>query len=275
MAPSTGQLGLLLAAILFYGIGGVLSALRVRSDDPRLQSRSRLLLILGIIASLGVIIWHAAARGSWLPLEDNFDALLWLATLLALFVLYVQGTRRLGGIDWFVMPIVLLLLIASVFIGPHTGRYVSDAWSWMHRITAYGGALAFAIAAASGAMYVLTSRRLRSKSPVGPLFGSLERLEHLTMIAVTLGFALLTIGMITGGVEIIGKNRQTPLAKIVLAAGVWVVYAIVLHAPINPSFRGRKVAFLSIAGFILMIGAIVTVLLLPASSGAAPAGGSP
>ena len=36
-----------------------------------------------------------------------------------------------------------------------------------------------------------------------------------------------------------------------------------LHAPINPSFRGRKVAVLSVVGFVLMLGTIVTVLLLP------------
>jgi len=182
-------------------------------------------------------------------------------------VLYVQSTGRLGGVDWFVMPVVLLLLLAAVFIGPRTGRYVQDTWSWIHRVTAYGGALAFAIAAAAGAMYVLTSKRLRSKSPVSALFGSLERLEHLTMTSVTLGFALLTVAMITGGVEIVGKDRHTSMTKVLLAAGVWIVYAVVLHAPINPSFRGRKVAFLSIAGFILMIGAIVTVLVLPASAG--------
>ena len=39
-----------------------------------------------------------------------------------------------------------------------------------------------------------------------------------------------------------------------------------LHAPINPSFRGRKVAVLSMVGFALMIGEIITVLLLPAPS---------
>ena len=266
MAPSTGQLALLILAILLYAAGGMCSVWRAWSESASLARIARLCLVLGIVASLGVIVWHAASRGSWLPLEDNFDALLWLATLLALFVLYVQRSRRLGGLDWFVMPVVLLLLLASLFIGPHTGRYVPDAWSWVHRLTAYGGAVAFAIAAASGAMYVLTSRRLRSKSPVGPLFGSLERLEHLTMTAVTLGFALLTVGMITGGVEIIGKDRHTSLTKVVLAAAVWIVYAIVLHAPINPSFRGRKVAVLSIAGFVLMIGAIVTVLLLPPGS---------
>jgi ABC-type uncharacterized transport system permease subunit len=32
---------------------------------------------------------------------------------------------------------------------------------------------------------------------------------------------------------------HTPIAKIVLAVMVWLVYAVVLHAPLNPSFRGR------------------------------------
>jgi len=36
-----------------------------------------------------------------------------------------------------------------------------------------------------------------------------------------------------------------------------VVYALVLHAPINPSFRGRKAAMLSILGFVLMVGTLI------------------
>src|SRR5215204_3201653 len=128
MAPSTGQLALLFIAIIFYAAGGVCSVWRAWSDATKVAKLSRTLLVLGIVACVGVIIWHAASRGSWLPLEDNFDALLWLATLLALFVLYVQSTGRLGGVDWFVMPVVLLLLLAAIFIGPRTAPYVRDTW---------------------------------------------------------------------------------------------------------------------------------------------------
>jgi ABC-type uncharacterized transport system permease subunit len=112
-------------------------------------------------------------------------------------------------------------------------------------------------------MYLWASRRLREKRTVGPQFGSLERLEHLTMTSVTLGFALLTVGMVTGGVELFAAGKHTPHTKIVLATIAWLVYALVLHAPINPSFRGRKVAVLSVAGLLLMLGTIVTVLVLP------------
>ena len=48
---------------------------------------------------------------------------------------------------------------------------------------------------------------------------------------------------------------------VLLASGVWVVYALVLHAPINPSFRGRKAAILSIVGFLLMVGTLIAVLV--------------
>jgi ABC-type uncharacterized transport system permease subunit len=265
--PTTGQLSLLIATIVLFAAGGVFSALRLWWDARTPRVASRILLGLGILASFGLLIWHSASRGQWIPIGDNFDTLIWLAMLLAMFVLYLQRHKHLGALDWFVMPLIVLLLVMAAVIGRTEYReyheVVRDMWSWVHRVTAYGGAVAFAIAAASGAMYVWTSRRLREKRTVGPQFGSLERLEHLTMTSVTLGFALLTIGMITGGIKLIGEGRHTSHAKIVLACIVWLVYAVVLHAPINPSFRGRKVAMLSVVGFLVMLGTIVTVLLLP------------
>src|SRR5438270_504988 len=78
-------------------------------------------------------------------------------------------------------------------------EYVRGGWLWVHWVTAYGGAVAFAVAGAVGAMYLIANRRLRTKNLApGTTLGSLERLEHLTLMAVTLGFALLTIGLVTG-----------------------------------------------------------------------------
>jgi len=91
----------------------------------------------------------------------------------------------------------------------------------------------------------------------------------LTLESVTVGFALLTIGLVTGLVYIL-FNGHTRLGKdwlaspkVLLTLGVWVVYALVLHSPINPSFRGRKAAMLSILGFVLMIGTLVAVQFMP------------
>jgi ABC-type uncharacterized transport system permease subunit len=241
----------------------VISLARLQRERPWMRIAAKANMWSGVTAALAVLIWHSIARGSWIPLEDNFDSLIWLALILAVFVLYVQRRKPLGGLDWFVMPIVILLLVGALVIGltrPQTYD-MRSMWAWLHRACTYGGAAAFAVAGTAGAMYLITNYRLRHKVALaGPNLGSLERLEHLTLTAVTLGFALLTVGALLGFMKMRLDQRHAP-AVMFLSAAVWIVYAIVLHSPINPSFRGRRAAVLSIVGFALMIGTVVLVLV--------------
>lgn len=273
--PGAGQLVLLGAAVAVFLAGGGLSLARVLRDRPGLRVPAKACLYAGFLLTVAVLLWHSAGRGQWLPLSDNFDALLWLALLLTLFVLYMMRARPLGGLDWFVMPVVVLLLVGAGVFGRleyKSYAYGAWAWAWVHRASTFGGLASFAVAAATGAMYVIVSRRLRRKMLGGPALGSLERLERLTMLAVTLGFALLTIGMVTGYVHWSGPGHHLPTAKVLLGTAAWLVYAVVLHAPITPQLRGRRAALLSICGFLLMVGTIVLVQFLPGSGGA---GGGP
>jgi ABC-type uncharacterized transport system permease subunit len=271
--PSPGQLGLLFSSVGAFAAGGIISLARLRSDREGLRIAAKACLYTGVLLGVGVLVWHSRSRHSWMPLADNFDAMVWMALLLALFVAYTQRTHPLRGLDWFVMPIVILLLIGAAVFGqtePH--EYLGTTWSWIHLVTSFGGVLAFAVGGASGAMYLVANRRLRAKRLTpGANLGSLERLEHITLVSVTLGFALLTIGLVTGLVRVL-SDRNNMLGpdwyrqpKVLLTFLAWVVYALVLHSPINPSFRGRKTALLSVVGFVLMIGVIVAVQLMPGS----------
>jgi ABC-type uncharacterized transport system permease subunit len=258
-----GQIALLCVAIALFAIGWAASLLRIRWEDVNhLRVIAKASVYAGLVAGAGVLVWHSFARGSWLPLEDNFDALTWLGLLTGGFVAYVQATKPLRGLDWFLLPTAVLLLVAAAVFGvakPHEYQ-VHNVWLWVHHVTAYGGAVAFAVAGAVGAMYLIVNRRLRSKTLTpGPRMGSLERLEHLTLVSVTLGFSLLTIGVVTGVVQWFDAGKHTPLAKVLLTAAVWLVYAVVLHSPINPSFRGRKAAVLSVVGLPLMLLTILVV----------------
>ena len=115
------------------------------------------------------------------------------------------------------------------------------------------------------AMYLVASKRLRTKSMVGgPKLGSLERLEHVTLAAVTLGFALLTAGAVTGFIWVAFEDHRISIWKMTLTSSVWFVYALVLHSPINPRFRGRRAAVLSIVGCVLMLGLLVAVQIVTA-----------
>lgn len=263
--PTTGQLVLLAITILLLAIGGLVSAARLWADRQSLRMAAKVCMAAGLSAALAVVLWHASAR-NLCPLNDNFAALVFLALLLGAFVMYVQHARPLPGLDWFIMPIVVLLLIVAGIFGTvdyhQYAPLVQDAWLWVHRLTTYGGAIVLAVAAAAGAMYLIASRRLRAKTPQ-PLFASLERLENLVMHSVTLGFALLTIGLITGFIRLLERNQLLPLAKLVPGTLAWLLYAVVLHVPLNPRLRGRRAAILSMLGFVLLVATIVVVQLIP------------
>src|SRR5436305_12405044 len=97
---TSGQLHLLFLAMVLFATGAALSFARLWWDkeEPRgLRIAAKASQYLGLLTSLGVLVWHSAARVSasgqrhdWLPVGDNFDALIWLGLLLAGFVLYTQ-----------------------------------------------------------------------------------------------------------------------------------------------------------------------------------------
>src|SRR5579864_4135531 len=141
--PNGGQLVLLFAAMALIAASAVVSVCRLWWERTALGIVSRVCLYIGIALGIGLLAWHSHERGSWRPLEDNFDSLVWLALLLALFVSYTQGTRPLRGLDWFVLPIAVALLAAAAVFGRETPHeYVDRTWFWVHGASAYGGAAA-------------------------------------------------------------------------------------------------------------------------------------
>src|SRR4051812_5523363 len=156
--PKPGQITLLAAAVALLAAGWLLSLARLRWPErsDRLRIAAKACDYFGLLVALGVLVWHSLGRGNWIPLGDNFDALIWLGLLLTLFVLYMQRAHPLGGLDWFVLPAVILLFAGAAFFGrtnPH-GYDVKRVWLWVHLVTSFGGAAAFTVAGALGVMYL-------------------------------------------------------------------------------------------------------------------------
>ena len=270
---SAGQIGLVLGAAGAFLLGGGFSAAYLRKASNPLRLTAKAMAYFGICLGLAALIWRSVVRGRWMPLEDNFEAMATLALLLAVFTLYVQRAKQIPGLDWFLMPIVIVMLGCSALLGIfHPGSYEPGGiWDLAHRASSFAGAAAFGVAAGVGAMYLIASARLRRKAAIGdgpPV--SLERLENLTHWAVSFGFALLTVGIVTGLAKIMQRGPHTVLGphwitspKVILTFCVWVVYAVALHTPITPAVRGRKSAMLSIVGFVLMVATLIAVLHLP------------
>ena len=285
------QIILLVLIVVAYVIGGAMTLARARAGLRQLKEHkapatdaiasrhvsaapaSLTLLTLGLMLSVILLVWHTLSTNPQQPMQDSFSAMLGLAILLAGFVTYIQWTRPIAALEWFAMPVVIVLLLMAGHFGEATPQtYVPNAYSLVHRVTTLLGAVGFAIAAVCGAMYLHSARSLRRKRlEVVTTFSSLERLENLTNRAVTLGFAFFTVGCLAGLAWAFQPDDNTRMGQhwvsVLLAGAVWFVYAIILHTPIAPRLRGRRNARLSVVGFILMLAAIFAVLMMPQRGG--------
>ena len=84
--------------------------------------------------------------------------------------------------------------------------------------------------------------------------------------AVTIGFGLMSIGLVTGSIWLVYRhatpaNLSWSRTKIILAGSLWLVYALALHTPLTIRLRGRRAAILSIIGAVLTLGAILAAVL--------------
>ena len=116
---------------------------------------------------------------------------------------------------------------------------------------------AFAVTFVCSMMYLIQERELKAKR-----FGaSSERLPALNTCdeigyrSVTIGFVLLTLGVATG---IFWNNQRDGRywhndPKEVMALITWIVYLFPIHYRVTAGWRGRRAAWMSIAGFVVVI----------------------
>lgn len=238
------------------------------------------------LGSAGLLGWRWARLGGWNPLTAHVDGLLLMAALLAAAGLYVQSRPRLDGLGAFWLPLLTLLLAWAVFASAWAYRpfrldTLHPVWRFVHLAGVYVGTLGCGVAAGAGAMYLFVSRGLKRKRNPRAMtrLASLERLERLVVHAAAVGFALLTVGLVSGVVilrdeaEVLGP-RWYASPKVLLAVGAWGVYALVMNVRFAATFRGRRAAWLAIGGFGLLLAVYGVVTAVPPRSGAAIGGGA-
>ncbi|MEM6394361.1 MAG: cytochrome c biogenesis protein CcsA [Planctomycetota bacterium] len=236
------------------------------------------LCVLGAV----VVVGGRWAERGWggLPIGAHVDGLLVLAALLGLSVLYLQNRARMGGLAAFGLPMLAFVLLWAVCASawtyhPFALDTLGGVWRGVHLVGVYGGTLGAVGAAGAGAMYLYVQHRLKDRSP-GSLRGvrglaSLESLETLIVRASGLGFVLLTLGLVTGVLVIYESDRVLAVLgdpwwgspKVWLATGAWAVYAVLMNVRWTGELRGRRAAWLAIAGLVLLLGVYGLVTAWP------------
>jgi ABC-type uncharacterized transport system permease subunit len=243
-------------------------------QQPCMGNPARLAIVAGTLIGLALVIWRTAQIGSVaLVMSNPFDAFLAFALLLALTAIYFCLTRHLRALSFFLLPMIVILQLIGLVLVLRNGTEVpSDqvlhVWTVIHVVTLVAATVCFALACVGGVTYLLAARQLRRKGLdashrwVG--LPSLESIEKFNRWLIYGGFPLLSISTVAGILRLSQEHARSAEpapggghTKIAMGILSWLIYAVLLHVPLNPSFRGRRAAWLSIAGFILFIATFV------------------
>jgi ABC-type uncharacterized transport system permease subunit len=254
---------LLSVACHAYGLAAVLYLVHLIRQWRALPIIGRGLVAVGL-GLHGVALGMALSEHGGLPagLGEGLSAvaLLLLAIFLALDVRY--RTPVLGA---FLTPIALAVLVPGLLLhgaGSPLPPGVRRPLLPLHVTIALLGIAAFAVAAGIALMYLLMERQVKGKR-FGLLFSrlpSLEFLDELNRRLVVGGFILLSVTLVTGAFFANGTGGVFWQweAKEIATLIAWIIFAAVLSARSFAGWQGRRVAFITMAGFCFLLVSLVT-----------------
>lgn len=195
-----------------------------------------------------------------LPVATPGESLLFFSwTLVAafLFLLWRFPIRVLGALT---APLAALMVSGGLILPggkSEVSPLLQSFWVHLHVGLSFLGIAALTLAGLGGLFYLVQERQVKGKK-----FGffyrrlpSLEQLDALNYWCLTLGFPLLTAGIITGSLYAqytLGSFFSFDPKEILTLIG-WLIYAVLLHERLTVGWRRRRAALLALCGLGVLI----------------------
>ena len=209
----------------------------------------------------------AAERPPFMNLYEYVISLIWGVVLVYLVAEFTTKSKQIGA---FAVPLVTLFAYLAIQLPTEvnpTMPALRSAWRVPHIFTAILAYSSFAVAFGLAFMYLIRERADRKKGSFwASRIPSTKTLDQLIYRMLAFGFMMQTALLITGAVwaqfawgRYWGWDPKETWALI-----TWLIYAASLHMRVTMGWRGRKIAFVCIVGFIATMFTLFGVsLLLP------------
>jgi len=255
-------------ALLCYAASTAGYLLYLLKPDTKLGSIARTIMWGGFASHLVMTLFRYLSSGHT-PITNLHESLSFFSLSVVGLYLYVERRFRVVVLGSFVMPVALIMLILSMLfpmgIAP-LNPALKSRWLTIHTVVAFVGYAAFAIAFGSAVVYLIQERLLKRKKIMGIFqrLPSLDTLDEINYRCLTVGFPLLTVAIISGAIwaESAWGTYWSWDPKETWSLITWFVYAALLHGRLTTGWRGRRAAWLSIAGFAVMLFTFLGVNLL-------------
>jgi len=247
--------GLFVATVAFYTVACALYLAFLAKGSEGVGRWAGYALVGAAALHIGFLGADWAVAGN-LPIGDIHRTLS-LASLLIVLAYLIASTRyRITVLGGFITPVTLLFLFGAS-LGrsvEHVPQEVRSILLPIHISVNVLGVVAFTLAFAVALAY-LTQEALLRRKKLGGLFQRLPALDVLDSLGfrlITIGFPLLTVGIVTGGLWAVKVSPDAPATITptqALAVAAWVVFAGVLGLRVAAGWRGRRAAIGTMVGF--------------------------
>ncbi len=253
---------LLLAVLAAYVVSAIHAVLAFLNKRRSLQRVSEWAMAAGFVLHTAALIadWAIYKHYPLFYLRETLSFLAWTLVASYALVLYRYGARPLGVVT---MPLVSLLIFVAVITHsatPDRAEATTLAASWLFPVHttlllfAYG---AFFVVFLASVMYLMQERELKLKtfSAIFHRLPSLTTVNEIATSSAAIGLTLLTVGIATGMVWSSSRNgrlwHNDP--KEIFAALTWLLYVVLILHRSTAGWRGRRAAWLGVAGFALVL----------------------
>lgn len=250
-------LGFVIAAL--YLVVSVLCAIMFKSKNTDLRLPIRVFAINAVVVHL-LYIFQIVIQFKRLPLASVFEALTFMALVIAIIYIFIQYTSRETGTGIFVYPVVFVLQIiaaSNLSTVQDFNPVLASPYFALHTVPSILGYAAFLISMKYSAMYLMMNNQIQTKK-FGLIYEklpSLDGLDKLNKKAVLTGFSLLTFGIVTGMVwaETVWVDQNFLNPKVVASFVLWAVYGVSIQMRYMKGWQGKRAAFFSVAGGMFLL----------------------
>jgi ABC-type transport system involved in cytochrome c biogenesis permease subunit len=246
-------------SLLIYAIAALLYLIQlVFQKRTFLVFGQRLVILAFLLQGIGFAI-HIAQVG-YPFLLDSSDSYLFSAWVLAgLFILICLKYRFQVAGALFLPAILVLYTLAHFSQENYLGNtgLANSPWASIHIVFGFLSFSIFFLSFILGVLFLFQELQLKRKK-IWRIFDklpSLDVLDQLHYKALSVGFVLLSLGIITGaawaksvkGVYFFDDPRQ--LWSII----AWLVYAFFFQVRFSAGWKGRRGVLLSLMGFMVIL----------------------
>jgi ABC-type transport system involved in cytochrome c biogenesis permease subunit len=233
--------------------------------DPRTGRMATAVLGAALLAHTFLIGMQTMQAG-YAPLVGTTAAISAFVWLLGLSYLYVELTTEERAMGAFVATLLAALAILPALnpsLEPRPALLRSPLFT-VHVLSMLCAYASFALACVLGITYVLLFKEIKAKH-LGFFYARLPSLQILDVMngrAVVVGWLFLTCGLAIGIVwasQIAGSPDPHAQAmhiadpKILVAVISWITYSFALYARRAIGWSGRRAAYLSAIGFVIVL----------------------